>query len=268
MSYVKQNFGHTVPTGVDESGYKLSSWQKSLITSILSAGTFFGALFGGEIAERIGRRLTIIISCFIFACGVAGQVASVSVAGLVMGRLVAGLGVGGVSVTVILYVSEISPKRIRGMLVSIYQFAITIGLLVASGATQGTSNKSDPSSYRISIAIQIIWAVALGVGLFFLPESPRYYVKINRLDRAAQALSSVRGQPAESEYIQAELAEVKANFEYESQLTNTSWLDCFKGDLASPSSNLRRTMVGIALQRFQQWTGVDFICQSRALFRK
>ncbi|KAL2841858.1 putative MFS monosaccharide transporter [Aspergillus pseudoustus] len=259
MNYVKQNFGHAVPTSLDPSGYVLSSWQKSLITSILSAGTFFGALIGGEVAERIGRRLTIMLSCFIFSCGVAGQVAAVNVTGLVIGRLIAGFGVGGVSVTVVLYVSEISPKRIRGMLVSLYQFAITIGLLAASGATQGTSSRDDPSSYRIPIGIQLVWAAVLAIGLFFLPESPRYHVKKQRMDKAAEALSRVRGQPVDSEIIQAELAEIKANYEYESQLTQTSWVDCFKGDLSSPSSNLRRTLVGIFLQMFQQWTGVNFI---------
>lgn len=260
MAYVKQHFGHAVPLSVDSSGYMLASWQKSLITSILSAGTFFGALIGGEAAERIGRRLTIMISCFIFACGVSGQVASYTVTGLVIGRLIAGFGVGGVSATVVLYVSEISPKRIRGMLVSIYQFAVTIGLLTASGATQGTSNRDDAGSYRIPISIQLIWAAILALGLFFLPESPRYLVKAQELEKAAIALSRVRGQSADSPLIQAELTEIRANWEYESQLTNTSWLDCFKGALSSPSGNLRRVLVGIFAQMFQQWTGVNFIC--------
>jgi hypothetical protein len=96
--------------------------------------------------------------------------------------------------------------------------------------------------------------------LFFLPESPRYLVKAQELEKASVALSRVRGQPADSPLIQAELAEIKANWEYESQLTNTSWLDCFKGGLSSPSGNLRRVLVGVFAQMFQQWTGVNFIC--------
>ncbi|RDH26955.1 general substrate transporter [Aspergillus welwitschiae] len=236
-----------VPESVDISGYALSSWQKSLVTSILSAGTFLGALLGGEVAERIGRRLTIMLSCFLFACGVAGQVVAVNITGLVIGRLIAGLGVGGISAVVVLYVSEISPKRIRGTLVSLYQFAITIGLLAASGATQGTASIDNASSYRNPIGIQLIWAAVLAFGLFLLPESP------------PQALSSARGQPVDSRLLQAELAEIKANYEYESQLTQTSWLDCFKGGLRSTSGNLRRTLVGVFLQMFQQWTGVNFI---------
>jgi SP family sugar:H+ symporter-like MFS transporter len=259
MDYVKREMGHAVSTDVDPSGYILSSSQKSLITSILSAGTFFGALLGGEIAERIGRRTTIMLSCLVYAIGVAIQTAAVNVGTLVAGRLIAGFGVGGVSATVILYVSEISPRKVRGMLVSVYQWAITIGLLVASGVDQGTKDRNDRSSYRIPIGIQFVWAAILSTGLFFLPESPRYYVRKNNLAKAVRSLERVRGQPATAPGIQAELAEIKANYEYEKQIASTSWLDCFRGGFA-PRGNLRRVIVGTSLQMFQQWTGINFIC--------
>lgn len=98
----------------------------------------------------------------------------------------------------------------------------------------------------------------------FLPDSPRYFVKRGRLDRATDALSRLRGQPADSEYIQVELAEIVANEEYERQLIpNTtwfgSWANCFKGSVFSAKSNLRRTILGTSLQMMQQWTGVNFI---------
>lgn len=98
----------------------------------------------------------------------------------------------------------------------------------------------------------------------FLPDSPRYFVKRGRLDRATDSLSRLRGQPADSEYIQVELAEIVANEEYERQLIpNTtwfgSWANCFKGSLWTGKSNLRRTILGTSLQMMQQWTGVNFI---------
>ena len=258
MAYVKKNFGGPVPLSVDETGYNVETWQKSLIVSILSVGTFLGALLGGGFAEWLGRRPTIMLSCLVFSVGVAVQTATVNVGGLVAGRVVAGLGVGGVSAVVILYVSEIAPKRVRGVLVSIYQWAVTIGLLIAACADQGTSGINNASSYRIPIGLQLIWAAILAGGLFFLPESPRYYVKQGNTEKATAALSRVRGQPVDSEYIQAELAEIQANFEYEMAIASSSWLDCFKGGW-SPSGNLRRVIVGMALQMFQQWTGINFI---------
>jgi MFS transporter, SP family, sugar:H+ symporter len=254
--------GHPVSISDDNpNGYALSSSQRSLIVSILSAGTFFGALFGGQAAEWVGRRITIMISCLVFAIGVAIQVAAETANTLVGGRLVAGLGVGGVSVVVILYVSEISPRRVRGVLVSVYQWAITIGLLIAACADQGTQQLNNRNSYRIPIALQLIWAAILAFGLFLLPESPRYLVKKGKPDAALKSLARVRGQPADSPYLQAELAEIQANYEYEMRITSTSWLDCFKGGLRR-SSNLRRVLIGISLQMFQQWTGVNFICKS------
>jgi SP family sugar:H+ symporter-like MFS transporter len=267
MDYVKKSMGEAVPHSIDPSGYILASWQKSLITSILSAGTFIGALIGGEVSERIGRRTTIMFSCLIYAIGVAVQTASTNVGTLVAGRVVAGLGVGGVSATVILYVSEISPRKVRGMLVSIYQWAITIGLLVSSGVDQGLKDRDDRSSYRIPIGLQFIWAFILSAGLYFLPESPRYYVKNDNLEKAIKSLERVRGQSGSTPEIQAELAEIKANYEYEKQIASTSWLDCFRGGFA-PRGNLRRVITGTSLQMFQQWTGINFICKSLRSYTK
>jgi MFS family permease len=165
---------------------------------------------------------------------------------------------------VILYMSEIAPKKVRGALVAGYQFCITIGILLANCVVYATQNRDDTGSYRIPIAIQFLWALILGTGLFFLPESPRYFVKKGRLDDAARALANVRGQPIESEYIQDELAEIIANHEYELSVVPqttyfASWANCFHGGLRSPASNLRRTLMGIGLQMMQQLTGINFI---------
>ncbi|KAM3088868.1 hypothetical protein ACMFMG_000491 [Clarireedia jacksonii] len=160
--------------------------------------------------------------------------------------------------------SEICPKKVRGALVSGYQFCITIGLLLASCVDYGTQNRLDTGSYRIPIGIQIAWALILAIGLFFLPESPRYFVKKGQLEKASAVLTRLRGEPEGSEYIQQELSEIVANHEYEmSVIPQTgyfgSWLNCFKGGLSNPASNLRRTILGTSLQMMQQWTGVNFI---------
>ncbi|EIN06028.1 MSTA protein [Punctularia strigosozonata HHB-11173 SS5] len=256
MDIWKNQFGR--PTGHSDDPIDIATWQKSLTTSILSAGTFVGALVAGDLADRIGRRFTIILACAIFCAGVIIQVASQSINVLIGGRVVAGLGVGLISATVILYVSEIAPKKIRGAIVSGYQFAITVGILLAGCVAQATKDRKNSGAYRIPIAIQFLWALILAIGLIILPESPRFYVKKGRNDRAAKALSRVRGQPESSEYIQAELAEIVANYEYEMTIATATWLDCFKGGLR-PSGNLFRVLVGTGLQMFQQLTGVNFI---------
>lgn len=233
------------------------TWQKSLIVSILSCGTFFGALIAGSFADWIGRRSTIIVGCCIFSVGVILQVASTTVALLVPGRLIAGFGVGFVSAIIILYMSEVAPKAVRGAIVSGYQFFITVGLLLASVVDQGTHNIMNTGSYRIPMSIQWIWALILGTGLFLLPESPRYYVKRDQLEEAAKSLSILRGQPIDSHYIRDELAELVANYRYEMENMQSSWIDCFRGGW-KPSGNLRRVVLGMAMQMMQQWTGVNF----------
>ncbi len=145
-----------------------------------------------------------------------------------------------------------------------YQFAITIGLLLASCVDYGTQNRMDSGSYRIPMALQLAWALILALGLFFLPESPRYYVKKGNLPAATQVLERLRDQPAGSELVQAELTEIIANHEYEMSVIPqggyiSSWWACFTGSFFSPSSNLRKTILGTSLQMMQQLTGVNFI---------
>ncbi|KIY71938.1 putative high affinity glucose transporter [Cylindrobasidium torrendii FP15055 ss-10] len=243
----------------------LSSSKNSLITSILSAGTFFGALIAGDLADWIGRRPTIIAGCAIYIVGVVLQVCHTSGLGLIVaGRLIAGFGVGFVSAIIILYMSEICPRKIRGALVSGYQFCVTIGLMLASCVSYATENRTDTGSYRVPIAVQFAWGLVLGTGLFFLPDSPRYFVKKGDVERARDTLSRLRGQPPNSEYIEDELAEIVANHEFEKQTVPDtgywgSWANCFSGSIWKSNSNLRKTILGTSLQMMQQWTGVNFI---------
>ncbi|KAI1034830.1 hypothetical protein LB504_004400 [Fusarium proliferatum] len=269
MPYFIQQFtgieyDFTTGAPVDNSRpFSIPSSDKSLMTSILSLGTFLGAIVAGDLADMLGRRITIIMGCGIFSAGVILQIAtSGQLAVMVLGRLVAGLGVGFESAVIILYVSEVSPKKIRGAVVSAYQFCISIGLLLANCVVYGTQNMSTTASYRIPIGVQFIWAIFLAVALFILPESPRYFVKKGDIQKATESLCYIRGQPVA--YVQDELEEIIANYEYERTVTPdtgyiNSWLVCFKGPITSPSSNIRRTIVGAGIQGMQQLSGMNFI---------
>jgi SP family sugar:H+ symporter-like MFS transporter len=221
----------------------------------------------GDLADYFGRRITIISGCLVFSVGAILQTASTGLGLMVAGRLIAGFGVGFVSAVIILYLSEIAPRKVRGAIVSGYQFCITIGILFANCVVYSTQERRDTGSYRIPVAVQFLWAIILGVGLFLLPESPRWYVKKGRVDAAAVALGRVRGQPADSDYVSQELAEIIANHEYETELIPSStyfgsWAACFSGSIANPGSNLRRTALGISLQAMQQLTGTSLYLSS------
>lgn len=231
----------------------ISPSQQSAIVSILSAGTFFGALGSPFIADHIGRRMSLIASSFVFILGVIFQTAAVALPLFLAGRFFAGFGVGLISALIPLYQSETAPKWIRGAIVGAYQWAITIGLLLAAIVDNATANRMDTGSYRIPIAVQFAWAIILIGGMLILPESPRYLIKRGKDADASRALGRLRRLSADHPAVQAELAEVRANHEYEMSLGKASYLDCFRGDM------VKRQLTGMGLQALQQLTGINFI---------
>ncbi|VEU19936.1 DEKNAAC100662 [Brettanomyces naardenensis] len=264
MKYFITQFTGKVKGTIPDSQFVIPASQKSLIVSILSLGTFIGAVSAGDLADWYGRKTIIISGCVVYSVGAILQIASTSVPLLVVGRLVAGVGMGFVSAVVILYMSEISPRKVRGTVVSGYQFSVSLGLVLASVVDYATQNRNDSGSYRIPMGIQLLWCLTLGVGMLFLPESPRYFVRKRRIDKARKVLAILRGQDYDSPYITDELAEIIANHEIEEAANPAetywgTWALCFKGSLRSPASNIRRTILGTSLQMMQQWTGINFI---------
>ena len=139
--------------------------QTSEIVSILSAGTFFGALFSAPLADILGRRWAMIFNTGVFTFGVILQTIATAIPMFVAGRFFAGLGVGLLSATIPLYQSETAPKWIRGAIVGCYQWAITIGLFLAAIVLNSTRNRNDTGSYRIPVAVQFAW-VSLHCDMF------------------------------------------------------------------------------------------------------
>lgn len=148
-----------------------------------------------------------------------------------------------------LYQSETAPKWIRGIIVGSYQFAITIGLLLAAIVDNSTKDRQDSGSYRIPIAVQFAWSLILVFGMLLLPETPRYLIRSGKPEKAAKALSTLRRLPSDDPAIVEELTEVQANHEHELTLGKSSYLDCFRGKM------LKRQLTGMGLQALQQLTG-------------
>ncbi|SCU92680.1 LAMI_0E11562g1_1 [Lachancea mirantina] len=251
MKYVKEHFAG--------NGVSFTAKEMSILVSFLSLGTFTGALAAPFIADSYGRKATIIFSTFfVFMIGNSLQVAASSSVLLVVGRVVSGLGIGFISAVVPLYQSEAAQKKIRGAIISTYQWAITWGLLVSSAVSQGTRDRDGPSSYRIPIGLQYLWTFLLGAGMIFLPESPRYYILKDQLDRAAKSLAFLRGVSDHDSGVIEELVEIKANYDYEMSFGKFSYIDCFRSSRSRSKQRLRM-FTGIALQAFQQFSGINFI---------
>lgn len=236
--------------------YKLSTSTDSLITSILSAGTFVGALAASTIGDWLGRRLGIAIYVVIFSVGVALQTGGNSLGAFAAGRVLAGLGVGGTSVLVPVYQAECAPRKIRGMIVSGYQWFITVGLLIAAIVVDQTKDRKGKSAFQIPIGIQFVWGAILGFGLILLPESPRWLLFKGREDDARRSLAKLASQDLDSQAVTEEYDEILATLETERQHGGGSWADCFR---MGKHRVFQRVATGMALQAFSQLSGINFI---------
>ncbi|ODA79500.1 hypothetical protein RJ55_05093 [Drechmeria coniospora] len=227
----------------------------SIIVAILSAGTVVGSLLAAPAGDSIGRRITLLIAVGIFCIGGICQACADAIPLLLVGRALAGVGVGAISVLVPLYQSEMAPKWIRGTLVCAYQLSITIGLLSASVINIITANRPNSSAYRIPLGLQIAPALVLTAGLLVLPETPRFLVKKGRKEEAGISLSRLRRLDITHPALVDELGEIVANHRYELTLGPDTYKDVFVG---TPHLG-RRTFTGCGLQMLQQLTGINFI---------
>lgn len=245
---------HIAPNKIE-----FTSNQMAILVSFLSLGTFFGALIAPWFSDKYGRRPTIILStAIIFSIGNSLQVGANNLTLLVVGRVISGFSIGISSAVVPLYQAEAAQKNLRGAIISTYQFAITIGLLVSSAVGQSTKSRNDASSYRIPIGLQYVWSTFLAVGMYFLPESPRYYVMKDEINKAAKSLAFLRGIDIQDPRLLEELVEIKATYDYEASFGKATFVDCFKSSENRPKQVLRM-ITGIGLEIMQQFSGINFI---------
>ena len=219
----------------------MSSTEKELLTSILLIGAVVGALFAGRVADRIGRRPTVLVTASIFVVGVLLAAFSPSYGVLLVARVVIGVAVGSSSMVVPLYIGETAPPRIRGALVSFNQLAITSGILVSYLVDYGLASSQN---WRLMFGLATIPAALLFVGMLFQRESPHWLIAQGREDEARAVLVRIR----DSSDIDAEVTEVR---EMSSRTSSAR-------ELLDPKIRHALT-IGIALAIFQQITGINTI---------
>lgn len=227
--------------------FHLSATQIGMVVSAVTLGALFGAMASTTFADRVSRRTLVMAAGAIFIVGAAAATLAPSANLLVVARLVIGLGVGIASTIVPLYIAEIVPVKSRGSLVAIFQLAITAGILLAYLVNAAYA---DDSEWRPVFALAGIPALALIVGMAFLPDSPRWLVMRNRIDDARRVLNRVRDpdDPA----TEAELTQIR-------QMATVS--EDEKVSFKEMFSPLVRTIliVGIGLGICQQITGINTI---------
>ncbi|EPS25264.1 hypothetical protein PDE_00197 [Penicillium oxalicum 114-2] len=235
--------------------YSFSNVRSGLIVALLSIGTLIGALVAGYIADRIGRKWSISGWSAIVCVGITVQITSPSGKWyqVALGRWVAGLGVGGLSLLVPMYQAESGPRHIRGALISTYQLFITLGIFVANCINFGTESMTTTASWRIPMGITYLWALILGLGMAFFPESPRYDYRHGKVDKAIGTLSKIYGVPRNHRALHIEFEEIKQKYDEEVRNGQASWIQMFRAPTMS-----RRVAIGVTLQALQQLTGANY----------
>ena len=229
----------------------LSDLQLGLVISSLVFAAAIGAVLGGRLSDSWGRRKTIILLAVLFFTGTLFVVLSPNYAVLVLGRVMLGLGVGGASTVVPVYLAELAPFEIRGSITGRNELAIVSGQLLAftMNAIINIIWGHHDGVWRIMFSICALPAIALFIGMLRMPESPRWLVDKRRYDDALAVLNTVRSH----DRARAELAQVEAVAEEETDehiegkaIFSNKWL-------------LRILLVGIGISMTQQLTGINSI---------
>jgi major inositol transporter-like SP family MFS transporter len=229
----------------------LTPLTEGLVTSSLLFGAAFGALFGGRLADRNGRRKMIMVLAVIFLMGTLACTFAPSTEIMIVARFVLGLAVGGASVTVPVYLAEISPSARRGRIVTQNELMIVTGQLLAFifNAYLGNTFGEAGGIWRWMLVIATLPAIALWIGMNFMPESPRWLASIGSFGETLSVLRRIRSQ----DEARTEFEDVKAMAVEDYKSKMGSWKD-----LGIPW--LRRIfVVGIGLAVIQQITGVNSI---------
>tara|TARA_B100001013_G_scaffold248017_1_gene153767 strand:- start:660 stop:1994 length:1335 start_codon:yes stop_codon:yes gene_type:complete len=224
--------------------FNLNAYQEGFAVSNLMIACVIGALLAGPIADWTGRKKVLILCAVLFTVSAILSALPRSFTELVIARFIGGMGVGMASVVSPMYIAEISPAKIRGRLVALNQLAIVVGILL-SYFSNWVLVDTGINNWRYMLVAEILPAITFLVGLFFIPESPRWLTKEGLEKEALDVLNVVAGA-ANADH---ELQEVKKSLaEKRTSLK----------ELLHPS--LRRVLVvGILFSLFAHITGIDTI---------
>ncbi|KAG5733106.1 High-affinity glucose transporter, partial [Termitomyces sp. T112] len=222
------------------------------MVAAMPAGSLIGALLATQLADRLGRKKTVILAGMIWVIGSILQCASIDRGMLVVGRIISGISVGLSSAVVPIYQSEITLPSIRGRIVSLQQWSITWGILIQYFIQFGCSYIDGVASFRIPWGLQMIPAIILSLGMTIFPESPRYLFDQGRENEALQVLADLHGGgDINNELVVLEYEEIKHQICFERTEGAKSYLDLLK------PGNSRRVMLGCTLRMWSQLTGVN-----------
>ena len=231
LIFIKREFG-------------LTTTAEEIVVSGVLLGATIGAIVGGKAADLFGRRRVLFVTAAIFGIGALASAAAPSPPILIVSRVILGLAIGLASTNVPVYLSEVAPPHARGWIVSLFQLAVTVGIVVAYLTDYAFAGIE---GWRWMLGLAVVPAIVFGAGMFFLPETPRWLISGGQHEVAHGVLVRIRGLAD----VNVEIEEIKASLAQQTE--SGRWADLF-------SRSVRPALVvGIGLAVFQQITGINTV---------
>ena len=222
--------------------FSLSDTMQEIVVSSVLVGAVIGAITGGALSDRYGRRKLIIVAGIVFSLSAIGAALAPSVGWLITARVVSGIGIGMASFISPMYIGELSPAKIRGALVAVNMLAITTGIVVSYFVDYAYSGSGQ---WRYMLGLAVIPSAVLVIGMWLLPDSPRWLVSKSKTDEAKKVLKKFRKGDVNDEINSIQkITEKKGNTDL--------------GALLEPSVRMPM-IVGIGFAIFQQITGINTV---------
>jgi sugar porter (SP) family MFS transporter len=224
--------------------FDLSSRAQEVVVSAILVGAMVGAVTGGALSNRLGRKRVVMAVAVIFGIGAVAAALAPGTGTLIAARFVLGLSVGGASAMVPVYIAEVAPPRIRGRLMVLFQLMVAIGQLVAYVCGYLLAGSG---GWRWMFALATIPAAVLLVGMMALPESPRWLVEAGRLDEAREVLARLRRR---GDDVEAEIDDIRG---VQDTMPGRAWTELRKAWLRPA------IMVALGIAMFSQLTGINAV---------
>ncbi|TMX02245.1 hypothetical protein EJD97_022251 [Solanum chilense] len=232
---------------------KITEVQEEVLVGILSIVSLLGSLAGGRTSDAIGRKWTMAFAAVVFQSGALIMTLAPDFKVLMIGRFLAGIGIGFGIMIAPVYIAEISPTVARGSFTSFPEIFINLGILLGYVSNYAFSGLSPHINWRVMLGVGILPSIFIGIALFVIPESPRWLVMKNRIDEARLVLLKTNENANEVEERLAEIQQAAGHVNAEKYEEKAVWRE-----LLNPSPGVRRMLItGCGIQCFQQVTGID-----------
>ncbi|KAF8151347.1 general substrate transporter [Crassisporium funariophilum] len=256
--YFLERFGLIAADGTKNTA-KINEVSSNVV-SVLQAGAFFGALGSAPLSAKIGRKYTLLVFSIIFAVGaILTTVANGDngLAEIYAGRVISGIGIGAISAVAPAFVSECSPKEVRGRITGLFQIMVAVGVMISYFVNYGVGIhiQTGVNVWRIPFGFQLVPAGIMMFGLLTVKESPRWLASVGKNEEALKNLAYLRRAHIDNEDVLNELAEIEAAIQEEREARQGLGLkEAFFG-----KGNFIRFVIAFVIFFLQQWAGQNSV---------